>query len=125
MVLRFDGGVWTVQGTDPVAHAEERAYIKSGVVRGLLALMRSLNTSEWQGTVTQLLDAIQGVTDAPLGVYDVKQAGRELEQLERMLFEKDGIAIRRKIVRGARILSFDLPTCRPLNSECCVWTGFH
>ena len=104
MVLRFDG-VWTVQGTDPVAYAEERAYIKSGVVRGLLALMRSLNPSEWQGTVTQLLDAIQGVTDAPLGVYDAKQAGRELEQLERMLFEKDGIAIRRKIVRGARILS--------------------
>lgn len=105
MVLRFDGGLWTVQGVDPVAHAEERAYIKSGVVRGLLALMRSLNPSEWQGTVSQLLGAMQDVADAPLGVYDAKQAGRELEQVERMLFDRDGIVIRRKIVRGARILS--------------------
>ncbi len=105
MVLRFDGGLWTVQGVDPVAHAEERAYSKSGVVRGILALLRSLNPPEWQGTASELLESIQAASSEPIGVFDVRQLGRELEQMTHALYERDGVSVRTKRTGRARKLS--------------------
>ena len=103
-VLRFEGGVWALQSADMEAWREEQAYVRSGVVRGVLALMKGLQPPAWQGTAAQLLEAMQEATDAPLGVYDAKQAGRELEQVTRKLYERDGVTIRRKTIQGKRLL---------------------
>lgn len=103
-VLRFQGGAWGLQSTDAEAWREEQAYVRSGVVRGVLALMASLNPPEWKGTASQLLEALQSATGEPLGVYDAKQLGRELEQVTRMIYERDGVTIRSKRTGKAREL---------------------
>ena len=103
-VLRFEGGVWALQSADMEAWREEQAYVRSGVVRGLLALMKNLQPPQWQGTVAQLLEAMQGASNASLEVYDAKQAGRELEQVTRKLYERDCVTIRRKTIQGKRLL---------------------
>jgi hypothetical protein len=103
-VLRFEGGVWALQSADVEAWREEQSYVRSGVVRGLLALMKQLNPPEWKGTASQLLEAMQGASYEPLGIFDAKQLGRELEQVTRKLYERDGVAVRSKRTGKAREL---------------------
>jgi hypothetical protein len=65
-VLRFEGGVWALQSADREAWREEQRYVRSGVVRGLLALMRGLQPPQWQGTAAQLLEPCGGPLIRPL-----------------------------------------------------------
>ncbi len=104
-VLRFEGGVWALQSADMEAWREEQSYVRSGVVRGLLALMKKLNPPAWQGTAAQLLEAMQEATEEPVGVYQAKQVSEELDRQTHKLYQRDGIAIRRKTVQGKRMLS--------------------
>jgi len=93
-ILKFDGGLWRLQSTDSEAWREEQEYSRSGVVRGVLALMRI--RPAWQGTASELLDAMQIATREPLGVFDAKQVGKELERVARRLYERDCVAVRNK-----------------------------
>lgn len=104
-VLRFEGGVWALQSTDMEAWREEQAYVRSGVVRGLLALMKSLQPPEWKGTAAQLLEAMQGASDTPIGVYQAKHVSEELDRLAHKLYDRDGVVIRRKIIQGKRLFT--------------------
>lgn len=103
-VLRFESGMWALQSTDTEAWREEQAYVRSGVVRSLLALLKSLRPAEWRGTASQLLEDLQGVTVEPLGVFNAAQLGRELEGLTRKLYERDGVTVRSKRTGKAREL---------------------
>ncbi len=102
IVLRFDGGSWAVQGTDPAAYAADKAYRESGIVRGVLALMDA--QPEWQGSVPQLIDALSEVYHGPMETCAANKFGEKLEQLKGDLYERDGIVIRRKRDGGRRIV---------------------
>lgn len=104
-VLKFEGGVWALQSTDMEAWREEQEYVRSGVVRGLLALLRGLQPPQWQGTAAQLLEAMQGASEAPIDVYQAKHVSEELERLAHKLYERDGVIIRRKTIQGKRLLT--------------------
>jgi hypothetical protein len=103
MVLRFDGGSWVVQGTDPHVYATEKAYCESGVVRGVLALLDT--QPEWQGTPTQLLDAVGEVYHGQLETYNASKFSTALERVMGQLYDRDGVVIVRKKVKGHRVFS--------------------
>ena len=102
IVLRFEGGSWAVQGTDPQAYAADKAYRESGIVRGILALMDA--QPEWQGEPSKLLDAITAVYNGTLETYAPAKFGTRLDQLVGELYERDGVVIRRSRKGGRRIL---------------------
>lgn len=104
-VLCFDSGAWALQSTDAGAWAEEQDYIRSGAVRGVLTLMRGRQPPVWQGTAAELLEAMQAATDGPLGIYQARQVSEDLERYANKLYNREGVSIRRKIVRGKRILT--------------------
>ena len=108
IVLRFDGGSWIVQGTDPQAYAAEKAYRESGIVRGILALMEA--QSAWQGSPQQLIDAITAVYQGQLESYSTNKFSAELDGLCGQLYERDGIMVRRKKVVGRRIIALSRDT---------------
>lgn len=101
-ILQFDGGLWRLQSTNSEAWREEQEYRRSGVVRGVLALMRI--RPSWQGTVSELLDAMQTATREPLGTYTAAQVGRELERVNRSLYERDNVFTQTKRTGRARII---------------------
>ncbi len=102
MVLRFEGGAWYVVGTDPQAHAADKAYRESGIVRGILALMDA--QPEWQGEPSKLLDAITAVYRGQLETYAVNKFGAAVDAIVGEIYERDGVVIRRQKIRERRVL---------------------
>lgn len=108
-VLRFDSGRWVLQSADSEAYREEVAYNRSDVVRGILALIHSLNPPAWQGTATQLLSEIQSIIDGPLQVFNAKQLSNELDRMTLQLYNREGILVKRRMLDGRRIISVSKP----------------
>ena len=106
-VLRFECGVWSLQSTDTETWREEQSYVRSGVVRGLLALMEGLNPPVWQGTAAQLLEALQAASPEPLGVFRAREVSEQLDQHAEALFKREDIRVRRSTVRGRRIIRIE------------------
>ena len=102
IVLRFEGGAWVVQGTDPAAYAADKAYRESGIVRGVLALMEA--QPEWQGSATELLDAITKIYQGRLETYSSNKFASEFDKVVADLYERDGVTCRRKVVRGRKVI---------------------
>lgn len=90
-VVKFNGGAWSLVSCDSQSYQEEQAYVKSPVVRGVIALVEK--QGEWQGTASELLTAVCEVCDAPLALMKPPEFGRELQHFIIPLREKNNIRV--------------------------------
>ena len=89
--MKFNGGAWSLVSCDSQSYQEEQAYVKSPVVRGVIALVEK--QGEWQGTASELLTAVCEECDAPLALMKPPEFGRELQHFIIPLREKNNIRV--------------------------------
>lgn len=90
-VVEFNGGAWELVSCNSESYQEEQAYVKSPVVRGVIALLEKVG--QFQGSAGELLTAICEETDAPLAMMRSNEFGKELNRFIVPLREKNGIRI--------------------------------
>ncbi len=101
LALRFDAGRWTLENTDGRAHLMAQAYAENPLPAALRALVAGRN--EWEGTPAELAQAVAAVTDGRVTLNE-RLISKEVDQLAGMLLKREGIACRRKRVRGMRLM---------------------
>lgn len=101
LALRFDAGRWTLENADGRAHLMAQAYAENPLPAALRALVAGRN--EWEGTPAELAQAVAAVTDGRVTLNE-RLISKEVDQLAGMLMQREGIACRRKRVRGMRLM---------------------
>lgn len=109
MAIRFDGGRWILESANSENFELERSYAASTLIQGIFALM--CDRHEWSGSLPQLLDDIVAETQLPLNIGTSKEASRELQRFQTMLYEREGILVgykrdkqkRKLFLRNARV----------------------
>lgn len=91
MAIRFDGGRWILESANSENFELERSYAASTLIQGIFALM--CDRHEWSGSLPQLLDDIVAETQLPLNIGTSKEASRELQRFQTMLYEREGILV--------------------------------
>ena len=91
MAIRFTNGKWVLESADSEHYEEERAYVDSSLIQGIYVLMAE--RPEWQGSVPQLLDDIVNASQMPLDVVSAKDAARELQRFQSILYQREGILV--------------------------------
>lgn len=110
-VVGFNGGAWELVSCNSESYLEEQAYVKSPVVRGVIALLEK--AGQYQGTAGELLTAICEETEAPLAMMRSNEFGKELNRFIVPLREKNGIRVsmRRSGKYGKRVLCLESAAC--------------
>lgn len=72
-------------------------------MRGIIALMEE--HGDWQGSPSDLLEAITQVYHSQLETYGATRFGVELDRLAGMIYDNDGVMIARKKVVGRKIIT--------------------
>lgn len=120
-VVGFNGGAWELVSCNSESYLEEQAYVKSPVVRGVIALLEK--AGQYQGTAGELLTAICEETEAPLAMMRSNEFGKELNRFIVPLREKNGIRVsmRRSGKYGKRVLCLESAACTqatiPINDD--------
>lgn len=102
-VVKFNGGAWSLVSCSSETYLAEQAYVRSPVVRGVIALSEKFG--QWQGTASEMLAAASQVSDAPLALLKPTEFGRELSRFLEPLRQKNHIRITmRRSGKGRRML---------------------
>lgn len=99
-VVRFCGGAWELVSCNSESYLEEQAYVKSPVVRAVIALADKVG--QFQGSASEMLTACCEMCDAPIALMDYREFGRELQRFIVPLREKNNIRISMRRVGRSR-----------------------
>lgn len=97
--VKFNGGAWTLVSCDSEAYLNEQAYLKSPVVRGVLAM--SAKYGQWQGTTSEMMMEASQACDTPMPLMSSVEFGRELNRFLEPLLSKNHVRITmRRVGKG-------------------------
>ncbi len=116
--VQFNGGAWALVSCDSESYLMEQAYLKSPVVRGVLAI--SEKYGQWQGTTSEMMMEASQISDVPMPIMNSSGFSRELNQFMELLLKRNHVRItlrrtgkgnsRRKVVSLETIGVSEQPT---------------
>lgn len=104
-VVRFNGGAWELVSCNSESYAEEQAYVKSPVVRGVIALLNKVG--QFQGSASEVIMAICEETNVPIAMTRSNEFGKELQRFIVPLREKNNIRVGMRRTGKRRVLNLE------------------
>lgn len=102
LVARMEHGVWRLESASSEEWEAQQAYNRSPVVRGVIRIMQT--QERWEGSASQLMDAISEATKEPVEVGGVRNLGVELSRHAQLLRACEGIVVYNKRKNTRRII---------------------
>jgi len=103
--VQFNGGAWALVSCDSESYLAEQAYLKSPVVRGVLAM--AAKYGQWQGTVTEMMMEASQVSDTPMPIMNSNVFSRELNQFLELLLKRNRVRISLRRTGRRRVISLE------------------